>query len=114
MICPPGKSISFHKKETKKIELVARPGNDQHDSQEFLQYALEGLHSELNRVAKKTSNSNQNCDQNEVHADRFIGNALYKQPLSISRIFCNILTCNNSGEIKEVISPNNYLNAGEI
>ena len=27
-------------------------GFDQHDSQEFLQYALEGLHSELNRVKK--------------------------------------------------------------
>ena len=27
-------------------------GYDQHDSQEFLQYALEGLHSELNRVKK--------------------------------------------------------------
>ena len=25
MICPPGKSMSFHKKETEKIELVARP-----------------------------------------------------------------------------------------
>ena len=27
MICPPGKSMSFHKKETEKIELVARPGS---------------------------------------------------------------------------------------
>ena len=27
-------------------------GFDQHDSQEFLQYALEGIHSELNRVKK--------------------------------------------------------------
>ena len=26
LICPPGKSMSFHKKETEKIELVARPG----------------------------------------------------------------------------------------
>ena len=25
MICPPGKSMSFHKKETEKIKLVARP-----------------------------------------------------------------------------------------
>ena len=25
MICPPGKSMSFHRKETEKIELVARP-----------------------------------------------------------------------------------------
>ena len=28
-------------------------GYEQHDSQEFLQYALEGLHSELNRVKKE-------------------------------------------------------------
>ena len=34
-------------------------GYDQHDSQEFLQYALEGLHNELNRVAKKKPN----CDE---------------------------------------------------
>lgn len=27
-------------------------GFDQHDSQEFLQYALEGFHSELNKVMK--------------------------------------------------------------
>ena len=27
-------------------------GFEQHDSQEFLQYALEGLHSELNRAKK--------------------------------------------------------------
>ena len=27
MICPPGKSMSFNKKETEKIELVERPGN---------------------------------------------------------------------------------------
>ena len=26
MICPTGKSMIFHKKETEKIELVARPG----------------------------------------------------------------------------------------
>ena len=26
MICPPGKSMIFYKKETEKIELVARPG----------------------------------------------------------------------------------------
>ena len=26
LICPPGRSMSFHKKETEKIELVARPG----------------------------------------------------------------------------------------
>ena len=25
LICPPGKSMSFHKKETEKNELVARP-----------------------------------------------------------------------------------------
>ena len=28
MICPPGKSMIFYKKETEKIELVARPGLD--------------------------------------------------------------------------------------
>ena len=27
MICPPGKSIFFYKKETEKIELVVRPGS---------------------------------------------------------------------------------------
>ena len=27
MICPPGKSMIFYKKETEKIELVARPEN---------------------------------------------------------------------------------------
>ena len=31
MICPPGKSMSFHKKETEKIELVARPVHDQNE-----------------------------------------------------------------------------------
>ena len=30
MICPPGKSISFHKKETEKIKLVARPDMSLH------------------------------------------------------------------------------------
>ena len=29
MICPPGKSMSFHKKETEKNELVARPAEYQ-------------------------------------------------------------------------------------
>ena len=33
-------------------------GFDQHDSQEFLQYALEGLHKELNRVKKEDKNNN--------------------------------------------------------
>ena len=33
-------------------------GFDQHDSQEFLQYALEGFHTELNRVKKK----DEKCD----------------------------------------------------
>ena len=37
-------------------------GYDQHDSQEFLQYALEGLHNELNRVAKKKQPSNCDAD----------------------------------------------------
>ena len=39
-------------------------GYDQHDSQEFLQYALEGLHNELNRVAKKKQPSN--CDEDSA------------------------------------------------
>ena len=30
LICPPGKSMSFHKKETEKNELVARPGSSPH------------------------------------------------------------------------------------
>ena len=42
-------------------------GFDQHDSQEFLQYALEGFHSELNRVVKREKKaSNSDCDEDEV------------------------------------------------
>ena len=99
--------INFTKKEIKNIELVARPGNDQHDSQEFLQYALEGLHSELNRVAKKTSNSNQNCDQNEVHADRSISNALYKQPVSRNFYSSIIWEVNNLNDPSSSFSHGN-------
>merc|ERR1712141_798754 len=33
-------------------------GFDQHDSQEFLQYALEGFHTELNRVKKNDEKCN--------------------------------------------------------
>lgn len=39
-------------------------GFEQHDSQEFLLYALDGLHTELNRVKKKhiSHNNGSNCD----------------------------------------------------
>ena len=40
-------------------------GYDQHDSQEFLIYALDGLHTELNRIVKKPKKDN--CQEvNEV------------------------------------------------
>ena len=34
-------------------------GYDQHDSQEFLIYALDGLHTELNRIVKKPKNGQE-------------------------------------------------------
>ena len=33
-------------------------GFDQHDSQEFLLYAMDGLHTELNRIVKKPKKEN--------------------------------------------------------
>ena len=52
-------------------------GYDQHDSQEFLQYALEGLHSELNRVkkdkkGKKEAEDEINNNSQEVCARAFL------------------------------------------
>ena len=36
-------------------------GFDQHDSQEFLSYALDGIHTELNRVLTKSSDDKKVC-----------------------------------------------------
>merc|ERR1712241_1517330 len=35
-------------------------GFDQHDSQEFLLYTLDGIHTELNRIAKNNGTSDKN------------------------------------------------------
>ena len=42
-------------------------GYDQHDSQEFLQYALEGLHSELNRVKKDEKKKGNAQAEDEIN-----------------------------------------------
>ena len=41
-------------------------GFDQHDSQEFLQYALEGLHSEMNRV-KKDKKGKAQAEEDDIN-----------------------------------------------
>ena len=49
-------------------------GFDQHDSQEFLQYALEGFHNELNRVKAKVDN----CDSKKSKTGESINNGISK------------------------------------
>ena len=51
-------------------------GYEQHDSQEFLQYALEGLHLELNRVAKKPAVAQKSADSDNDCDDQTNANAV--------------------------------------
>ena len=74
-------------------------GFDQHDSQEFLQYALEGFHTELNRVKKDDEKVNEKTSKNHDSSNNHINKDNNQTILDHSAVDSNCDSMNGESDI---------------